>query len=86
MGAHEETFAEPVGDFIFQIVNLAALFGVSGCSLFLEIFGMAIEDLKGWSSRSLHCVCAEGCGPPADSWWWEERAEGGWLHVEALSA
>ena len=55
---NEEALAEPGGDFVFEIVDLPAVLGVCSGAFFLQVFGVAVEDLEGGGAGGLDGVTA----------------------------
>lgn len=54
--SYKKAFAETRSHFIAEVIDFSAAFGIGGCALFLEILGVAIEDLEVRGTGRLDCV------------------------------
>lgn len=69
----KKTFAEARGNFIAEIVDSSATFCVGGCALFLDVFGVCVEDLKRRRTR-LNSVKPRMWETPPKGRAWKERS------------
>lgn len=70
--AHEQSVAEPRRDFVAQVINFSAGFGVRGCAFFLQVLSVAVEDLEGGCAWGLDGIAAGLKETPSDGWMGKE--------------
>lgn len=77
---YKKAFAQTGSNLVAKIINLSTALGVRGCTLLLEVFGVAVENLEIGRSGRLDSIGPTWLKPPTKSGSGKEGPERSWLH------